>query len=570
MALPFGTAGCDDQLARMEANQVKLQAMVAANARQLATVSSQLYVNNGEVQRSIQKLDQNDQAVAAEVTAVQNEQTAVHEAVTSGNQALDKKMATVHENQRLLQDGVTQVATVTQRTASDVTAIAKEHATLHQLVQRGRQETAESLAAVAGSQQTIRTDIGQLQQADQKMAEQLTALAVSQDRIYGGLDGLGKFVQAVASDVAGISRGQAALHQTLNEKAETIVAGMGTMSAEQASLRKTLKANQDAVAAMLAGLSDSHQAIRRGLDDLGGSAARITADLAAVINGQSALRETMKAGSETLAATLTNVSESQTRLHDGLSGIGAKADAMAAGIAAAAERQASLEQQLKAGNEALILQATAAAESQRAVKTGLEGLGGETRQLSAHQQALHDTLDTVTATTGQTALDVIALNDSQARLKQAMHTDRQELAARLADIMQGQQQWVQRLDAAQTNVQTIATSISALEQHLTKLQGSLQTSFDGLTTLLGANGQDRAHFEAKVHQDIQAMIDAVSQLRQNQVSLTEQMQQIQKRAQGQTHDIAAAVQQLDEPTSEIKVSDADTELKSSLPEAASK
>ena len=35
-ALAFGVIGCDDRLARMEDNQGRLQAMVAANARQIA------------------------------------------------------------------------------------------------------------------------------------------------------------------------------------------------------------------------------------------------------------------------------------------------------------------------------------------------------------------------------------------------------------------------------------------------------------------------------------------------------------------------------------------------------
>jgi len=190
----------------MEENQIRLQAMVAANARQLATVSSQIYVNNNEAQESIQKLDRNDQDLATGISTVQNEQGTLRDAVTKGNQAIDKRMVALDENQRHLQDGVSQVASVTQRTAADVTAIAREHATLHQMVQSSRKELGESIAAVAANGDKIRTDIGQLQQADQSMAERLVALAASQDRIYNGLEGMNKFMQAVANDVTGLSR----------------------------------------------------------------------------------------------------------------------------------------------------------------------------------------------------------------------------------------------------------------------------------------------------------------------------------------------------------------------------
>ncbi|HOV78300.1 MAG TPA: hypothetical protein PLS24_09735, partial [Sedimentisphaerales bacterium] len=39
----FTASGCGEQLTRMEENQIKLQAMVAANARELATLSSQVH-----------------------------------------------------------------------------------------------------------------------------------------------------------------------------------------------------------------------------------------------------------------------------------------------------------------------------------------------------------------------------------------------------------------------------------------------------------------------------------------------------------------------------------------------
>ena len=58
LAIPlFAVAGCGKQLARMEKNQVKLQAMIAANARELATVSSQLHTGQGKINESIQTLD---------------------------------------------------------------------------------------------------------------------------------------------------------------------------------------------------------------------------------------------------------------------------------------------------------------------------------------------------------------------------------------------------------------------------------------------------------------------------------------------------------------------------------
>jgi hypothetical protein len=199
-----------------------------------------------------------------------------------------------------------------------------------------------------------------------------------------------------------------------------------------------------------------------------------------------------------------------------------------------------------------------------------DSIAGRIADVADNQQQAQSSLDTVVATASQTALDVIALNDGQTRIAQAARVDRQELVARLTGMVESQQQWAQRLDAAQANVQTVTASIAALEQHVTKLQGALQPSLDGLATQLGTGGQSRAQFEVKVNQDIQAMVDAISELRQDQASLVDQMQQIQKRTQSQTKDIITAIQQLRQPPAEVKVSDSGTKLESSVAEAAAK
>jgi len=763
-AMALGIFGCDDRLARMEENQIRLQAMVAANARQLATVSSQVYVNNNEVQEGIQKLDRNDQDLGTGISTVQNQQDALHGTVTSAHQATDKRMATLDENQRLLRDGVSQVAGVTQQTASDVTAIAREHATLHQMVQNSRRELGESIAAVAVTQEKTRTDIGQLQQADQRMAEQLVALAAGQDRIYSGLDGLDKFMRLVANDVTGISQGQAALQQTLNEhratfaeksaileqnqrttqtaldgvasqtkrntegiaavaagqtatqqalganhkivagqiaavienqqglqaginglsektgqtasqltalaagqealnsgngavaaklaglsetqtglqtnlsglrqKADTIVAGVGTIRAEQVSLHDAVKANHEAMKGQLdvltatagqtaldvVALSDSSAAMQRAIQASTGSfnerTDRIDAGLRSVATEQSSTHKAVREQGEAISSRVAEAIDNQKQLRGALDAVAATAGQTATGVRAAAVRQEAMQQALQNHNETTARQITGLADDQKQIQGSLDvvtatagqtaldvismaaGQDTLTQNLQSHnmlvagriadlangQEQTQSGLDAVVATAGQTALDVIDLNEGQARLAQAVQADRQEWAARLTELVQSQQQWAQRLDAAQANVQTTTASIAALEQHLTKLQGSLQPSLDGLTSQLGDNGQSRAHFEAKVNQDIQAIVDAVSQLRQEQASLTDQLQQIQERTLSQTQDIITAIQQLKQPPADVRisdsvanvsdsaatVSDSGTKLESSVAEAEAK
>ncbi|OHB66673.1 MAG: hypothetical protein A2Y77_11215 [Planctomycetes bacterium RBG_13_62_9] len=158
--------------------------------------------------------------------------------------------------------------------------------------------------------------------------------------------------------------------------------------------------------------------------------------------------------------------------------------------------------------------------------------------------------------TGQASLDVMALNNSQNQLRQTVQAGRQEMIDKLAVIAQDQQGWISRFDAAQAKVATMADSITALERQITNLQGVLQTSIEDTTAVVGVTGQQRLQFETRVSQDVQAMMDSLTQLRQVQSLLQEQMMQVQKSTQGQAESIRSALEQMKQPPAELKVSDA--------------
>ncbi len=867
MILPFAAAGCGEQMTRMEDNQVKLQAMVAANARQLATISSQIHVNNADLQEGIQNLDQNDQSLAVQVTAVQDKQAQLHNTITSGDQALGRRMVALEENQQLLQDGVAQVADITQRTAADVTAVAREHATLHRLVQNNKQELAKNIATVANNQKTTHTGIGHLQQAGQHMAEQLVTLANEQQTLHAATqsqtqslaeriavvtqnqENLRALVNEVsntttqtAGDVTALTSSQADIHKTLgtNQKivtgqvaavienqqsvqasindlhqkadlttasldelssgqnvlrqsitanATTLNTQIGTLAENQRSiqtgisdlsdttdrvaagqatlhesvkaarneigmhaatlaenqrtlqngvelldakttqvaadltavattqdtLRQTVQGNDRAVRDQMKELADNQHALQSGLDTVTATTGQTALNVLAVADGQAKLEQTLQAGINDLAdktnALASNVgamtaeqaslresfeaasgdldmqvaklADNQKTLQTGVSSLREQTDRIAAGVVTAAAGQDTLLQAITSHNEATAhqfaqlaegqddlqgyldivtatagqtaldlntmgqtqtrlernvaaslnaldqqagqmtadLQAVTSAQKelqnslkhhdlsvteqvarvvkgQEQIRTGLDtatatagqtaldviavaskqetleqslqnhnvALGNQLTKLNDKQESMQACLDTVTATTGQVALDVISVDQGQAKLAEAIQADRQEVTARLAELARDRQQWSQRLDAAQANMETVAGSILTLEQRLASLQGTMQENLDGVATLLDADGNDRHEFETQLRQELQAMMESVSRLRETQTSLQKQIQQIQNTTQGQTDDILSAIEQLQRKPSDLRLSDAGVPVESSLTE----
>ncbi len=769
LALPlFFVAGCGKQLTRMEENQVKLQAMVAANARDLATISSQLHTGQGKINESIQTLDGDTQQVAAGVTTVRNEQRQFRDTVAAGHEGLDRRITQVQDSQGSLQAGVAQVSEVTQRTAADLTALARDQATLQETVQANQRELAGSLGTVVNNQQRIQTSLGDLHQSSQGLAADIASLSAKSDTLHATVQDNNR---QLGERLAVLAAGHGQLSADVSNVRTLLQTAATDLTAANSSLKEQLGATGERLTAQITGLSASQQQLQSGLDALGGKAEQTVADLAdtkaslqetlrvsrEVLTGQMAaslrnqetlqsdvrdlgdkadklttqqqsLSEAVKANQDVVTAKFTDVSQAQTTLQSSVNGLEDKTEAivsaqsnlrqtlqshneaMNAGVAelakgqqtlqtqmeaatattsqtaldvlalnnqqtalqqavravednltgkmgqtlaavkGMAEQQASLQQSLTANNhtqeqmktdlgtlattagqtsldvlamkdsqaglaqamkttvadlgtrtdkvaadltavaagqrslnDALNHQGQAAssqmariAESQQQLQSGMDTLtatagqtaldvmamtarqdaiqtalqshdgafGTQMAKLADGQQQMQSGLDIVTATAGQASLDALALSDSQDKLGQALQAGRQDVADRLAAMAQSQQNWSERLDNAQTKVATIADRIAALEQQIAKLQTVLQTGLQGTATVLGTTGQQRQQFEAKVTQDVQAVIDSLSHLRQMQVALQEQITQVQRSTQGQADSLRSVIEQM--------------------------
>ncbi len=186
----------------------------------------------------------------------------------------------------------------------------------------------------------------------------------------------------------------------------------------------------------MAGLSDGQQALRSGIDQVNGKADQISSGLTSMASDQKALQETTRTNHETVIGRFGDLSKSQADLHTGLNTLNGKADAIASELAAAAQRQTALQQSLAVGNEAAASHATAVAEHQQNLKAAVSDLSIRTHQVSTDlaamastqnsfrqmqqnhneamttrtaeladgQRSLRSQMDTLTATTSQTAL----------------------------------------------------------------------------------------------------------------------------------------------------------------------
>jgi chromosome segregation ATPase len=338
---------------------------------------------------------------------------------------------------------------------------------------------------------------------------QMAKLAEDQQKMQGGLDALTATTNQTAQDVTGVTTRQDALQTALQDYS-------GSTTAQTAKL------------------AENQQRIQTGIDALTATTGQTVQDVAKVAELQDALQKAVQNYSESSTAQTAKLAEDQRKMQSGIDALAATASQTAKDVTDVAAQQDALQKAIADYSESAARQLAFLTESQQKMQSGL---------------------DTVTASSGQTAHDVAALGDAQAKSEQNAQTGRTEVIGRLETIAQDQQGWVQRFDAAQARIQTMAEGIAALDQQLGKLQGALQTGIQDATTALGTGGQQRQQFEAKVAQDIQAVMEAISQLRQAQAQLQEQMGQVQKSTQNQAETLKATLEQIKQPPAEVKVSD---------------
>jgi hypothetical protein len=381
---------------------------------------------------------------------------------------------------------------------------------LQETLRVSREVLTGQIAASLQNQQALQNDVRDLSDKSDKLTENID------DSIVPKLADMAATAGQTAREVTALASGQAALQQSIQ-------AGNAALAARASELHQSLQAHNGKTDQQAADLANVQKEMQTSLDTLTATAGQTALDVIAMTARQDTIRAALHSHGETLGARMVQLTNGQQQMQSSLDTVTATTGQTGLDILGLTNRQEAVQATLQSQNETL---------------------GVRMAQLVDNQQEIRSSLDTVTATTGQASLDTLALNDGQSRLGQAVQAGRQETADKLAGMTQDQQKWSERLDAAQAKVTTVGESVAALEQRVAKLQDLLQVSLQSTAAILDATSQQRLQFEAKVSQDLQAVIASLVQLRQTQTSLQEQIAQVQKSTEGQADSLRSVIQQM--------------------------
>ncbi|NLT76248.1 MAG: hypothetical protein GXX98_06970 [Planctomycetes bacterium] len=461
--------------------------------------------------------------LTAETRQLASGQQNINQAIRDRTESLNTQLAHLSQEQQQLRGGLDTLTATTSQVATDVLAIHDTQADQDQVIAANQQQLVARLDATTQGQQQIRDDLDTITATTTQVA--LDVLSVHENQA-GQTQAMQNNQQQLVARLDATTQGQRQIGESLETIAATTTQTALDVLAVNDSQRQqieTAQANQQQLVARLDATTQGQRQIGENLETIAATTTQTALDVLTVNDSQRQQIETAQANQQQLVARLDATTQGQQRIGESLDTVAATTTQVARDVLA--------------GNDSQSQQA-------QAIQAGQQTLASELATVAQGQQRMQGHLDTIAADTTQVAREVATVGDNQTRLEQAFETNRQELVLRLTQIAQGQQEWLARFDAAQANIETMATGIASLEKRVASLQGTLQDSLNDLNTLLDASQQRRAQFEETLRSDVQFMGDSLVQLRQAQSTLENQLQQMHNSSENQTEDLLTAIEQL--------------------------
>jgi chromosome segregation ATPase len=180
MAIGFSLSGCGKEMAKIEEQQLSLQAMVEANAQQIADIGARIEKNQRELKAELEDARNSIRSVAADTAAVSEEQVKLQKTVQTNSRQTTDKMALLEHSQGEMRNAIEQVRDNTQNTAADmaadITAVKDEQTALSETLESNSRQFANNIAVIEQNQQQWQGKVEELQQNFQEITAQISAL----------------------------------------------------------------------------------------------------------------------------------------------------------------------------------------------------------------------------------------------------------------------------------------------------------------------------------------------------------------------------------------------------------
>jgi len=207
-AVSLSLAGCGKQMARIEENQLKVQALVELNAQQIGDVARRIEENQQALQNAIGNVRDSAQKLASDLASVAREHTKLQKLVQDNNLQIADKMAAVEQKQQNLQAGIEDVRNGTVQVAADIVGLSDKQTRLEQMIEANSRTLVSKVAASVDALEQNLLRLKEVLQNDTRNLADIVQI-IGQQQI--------EFEAKVERDIRGLAESMSAVEQNKAE-----------------------------------------------------------------------------------------------------------------------------------------------------------------------------------------------------------------------------------------------------------------------------------------------------------------------------------------------------------------
>jgi len=207
-AVSLSLAGCGKQMARIEENQLKLQALVELNAQQIGDVAQRIEENQQALQDAIGNVRDSAQKLASDLASVAGEHAKLQKMVRDNNLQMTDKIAMMEQRQQNLQAGIEDVRSGTGQVAADIVGLGDKQAKLEQMIEANSRTLVSKVAASVDALEQNLLKLKEILQNDTRNLADIVQV-IGQQQI--------EFEGKVERDIRGLAESMSAVEQNRAE-----------------------------------------------------------------------------------------------------------------------------------------------------------------------------------------------------------------------------------------------------------------------------------------------------------------------------------------------------------------
>jgi len=275
---------------------------------------------------------------------------------------------------------------------------------------------------------------------------------------------------------------------------------------------------------------------------IGLGAAGCGEQMARIDENQAKLQMMVKANALQINEIADRLEKNQQELYAAIESVKNDVARVSADVGAVAEAQTALNETVSSGSMEMSDRIAQIGQEQKAVSTSLG-------QAIA---AVRTETGKVAADVTDVKADVAAVTAEQTRLYETVQENNVQLTDKVAALEQTQLDRQNTIGGMEDNIQEVAASIGALGEDVLRLQEILQSNIRELVSIADISGQKQSEFQASIQNDIKTLDDSIATLKASQEGLQSRIEQMQSDAPD-LRDMPAAIDQLRDQLEELSL-----------------